>query len=146
MKKIYVAGFLFSKNGESVALVEKQKPDWQKGKLNGIGGKVEEGETPAQAMQREFKEEAGLDIADWTPFCVLTGNDAAYVDKGTEFEVHFFSAFDDEVYNVKTIETEVVSYYSVDYMSPLNLIPNLKWLIPLALEPGLIANVIDEKI
>lgn len=77
MKK-YVAGFLFSSDGTMVALVEKQKPDWQKGKLNAIGGKIEEGESALQAMQREFKEEAGLDISNWTLFCVLSGNDEAY--------------------------------------------------------------------
>jgi hypothetical protein len=34
-----VAGFLFRNNDTEVALIRKNKPDWQKGKLNGIGGK-----------------------------------------------------------------------------------------------------------
>ena len=48
MKQIkeYVAGFLFSRDGSLLALILKNKPDWQKGKLNAIGGKIEDGETP----------------------------------------------------------------------------------------------------
>lgn len=143
MKARYVAGFLFSLDGAHVALVEKQKPDWQKNKWNGIGGKIEEGELPSQAMQREFKEEAGLDISNWTRFCVLVGNDSAYNTNGNEFEVHFFSHFSDDVYNVKTMETEEIALHPAKSIMHMNVIPNLKWLIPLALEKGLMAEVFD---
>lgn len=143
MKTRYVAGFLFSKDGANVALIEKSKPEWQKDKLNGIGGKIEDNESSLQAMQREFKEEAGLDIENWTPFCVLTGNDASYVDNGNNFEVHFFSHFSDAVYLVRTIETEKVVCVSVKHLEFISTVPNLKWLIPLALERGLMAKVFD---
>ena len=49
-----------SQPGEKVLLVEKDRPAWQSGKLNLVGGKIEEGETPEQAALRELKEEAGL--------------------------------------------------------------------------------------
>lgn len=144
MKTKYVAGFLFSANGAHVALIEKQKPTWQKDKWNGIGGKIEADESAIQAMQREFNEEAGLDIENWTPFCVLTGYDASYVNEGRNFEVHFFSHFSDEVYKVKTMETEKILYHSTKAIAFMdNVIPNLKWLIPLALERGLMAKVFD---
>ena len=143
MKKKYVAGFLFSENGIHVALVEKQKPDWQKNKWNAIGGKIEDGESALQAMQREFKEEAGLDISNWSIFCVLTGNDADYVNNGNDYEVHFFSHFSDDVYKVKTMETEQILYHSTKAIMFMDTIPNLKWLIPLALERGLVAKVFD---
>src|ERR1700732_2872515 len=58
-----VCGFLF--NGSSVLLVEKQKPDWQRGLLNGVGGKVEDGELPDAAMRRELFEAAELRAPDW---------------------------------------------------------------------------------
>jgi 8-oxo-dGTP pyrophosphatase MutT (NUDIX family) len=44
----------------NILLVEKQKPAWQKGRLNLVGGKVEPGETPEQAALRELEEESGL--------------------------------------------------------------------------------------
>ena len=141
MKK-YVAGFLFSEIGNHVILIEKQKPDWQKGKLNAIGGKIEEGESAIEAMRREFKEEAGLDISDWTPFCVLTGNDEAYLTNGGSFEVHFFSHFSDDAYKAETVESEqVICCPTKDIHNLTYIIPNLKWLVPMALERSLVANV-----
>jgi 8-oxo-dGTP diphosphatase len=61
----YVCGFVFDPLAQ-VYLIRKLKPDWQKGLLNGIGGKIETadegGEYPASvtAMSREFEEEAGV--------------------------------------------------------------------------------------
>lgn len=43
-----------------VLLVLKNKPAWQAGKLNLIGGKLDPGETPIQAAVRELREETGL--------------------------------------------------------------------------------------
>ncbi len=134
MKKKYVAGFLFSENGAHVALIEKQKPDWQKNKLNGIGGKIKEGESALQAMQREFLEEAGVDISNWTPFCLLSGDD---------FEVHFFSHFSDDVYKVRTMEAEQVLYHSTKAIAFMDVIPNLKWLVPMALDRGVVTKVFE---
>jgi len=56
--KRYVVGFAFDSQGW-FALIEKNRPDWQKGLWNGIGGKIEGDESPADAMSREFHEEAG---------------------------------------------------------------------------------------
>lgn len=61
----YVLGFLFDPAGQKVALIEKQSPPWQKGRLNGIGGKVEQFEHPNAAMIREFEEETGVKITNW---------------------------------------------------------------------------------
>jgi 8-oxo-dGTP pyrophosphatase MutT (NUDIX family) len=56
----YVLGFVFNRNLGRVLLVLKNRPAWQANKLNGIGGKIEVGETPLQAMEREFREETGF--------------------------------------------------------------------------------------
>ena len=45
----YVVGLLFSPDRNTVVLINKTKPDWQAGKLNGVGGKIEEGESPLNA-------------------------------------------------------------------------------------------------
>lgn len=76
--KHYVLGFAFTPTfGDEVVLIRKLKPEWQAGKLNGVGGSIEEGESPSQAMAREFEEEAGLvtDPQRWRSFATMRGAD-----------------------------------------------------------------------
>jgi len=125
--KEYVAGFLFSTDRSQVVLVCKNKPAWQAGKLNGVGGKIESSELARIAMRREFLEEAGADVpeTDWHPFCkIFVGEDVI---------VHFFRAFKDKV--VDTMTDELVRWYNVHELRGYDKIPNLDWLIPLALDP-----------
>lgn len=123
----YVAGFLFDLDAAEVVLIKKRRPRWQAGRLNGVGGHIEPGETSAEAMRREFREEAGLDIDTWEHF-------ATVCDEGAErFSVEFFRAFvpactlleakaqtDERIYRLPT--------------QPLAgaVLPNLRWLVPLA--------------
>src|ERR1700675_3013232 len=70
----YVVGFILDPTLSKVVLIRKMKPEWQNGLLNGVGGKVGDtipGETPQQAINREFKEEAGVEGLDWTEFLTL---------------------------------------------------------------------------
>lgn len=119
----YVAGFLFDEFFEHVVLVRKEKPAWQKDRLNGVGGKIESGETPEQAMRREFFEEAGMDVPNWREFCALSGDD---------WIVHFFYATGD-VEAAKTMTEETIGFWNVDELPwDHSVIPNLHWLIPMA--------------
>lgn len=132
MKK-YVLGFLFSYGGEKVALIKKNKDDWQKGLLNGIGGKINSGENQAAAMFREFKEEAGVELlnVNMTHFGTM---------KGEGWSVELYKMFsDDLLWKVKTNsdEGEVGIYNTMEvtgYLTGPNRISNLNWLIPIALE------------
>lgn len=128
----YVAGLLFTKSRKHVALVRKNKPDWQKGKLNAIGGKIEGDETPLQAMQREFREETGVDRAEWERVVILDG---------PGFEVHFFAAFDDECWDVETVEQEPIEVHFVENaIRDKSLIPNLRVVMAIALDDTGIAK------
>lgn len=71
----YVLGFLFDASLDNVVLIRKQKPKWQAGLLNDVGGKVHSGEADLAAMRREFREETGAKIAEWFPFACLTGKE-----------------------------------------------------------------------
>lgn len=75
--KEYVLGFMFNNEigqlGEC-ALISKTKPEWQAGLLNGIGGKIEDGETPLDAMIREFQEETGYHQKEWKQFATMIGH------------------------------------------------------------------------
>ena len=46
----YVLGFLFRDNCTSVVLIRKDKPRWQAGLLNGVGGKINDGETNGDSI------------------------------------------------------------------------------------------------
>lgn len=118
----YVCGFMFDDDG-SVLLIEKLRPDWQTGKLNGVGGRIEDGESGEEAMRREFLEETGIDHADWKLFCVL--KDA----RG--WPVLFYRA-EGAIQNAISTTDEMPLSCSVSNL-PANVIPNLRWLIPMAL-------------
>ncbi len=173
--QLFVCGFCFDENRKRVVLIEKSQPAWQAGRLNGVGGKVEPGESVADAMTREFKEEAGVRLPAhavgegaqpapgiWTPFCVLTLNgdvestpltgasSTAEVvaekvrtdgSAGSDGRVVFFRAEStDAVRRVRTVETEPIRRLAVEDVSRPGAIreqclPNLRWLIPLALDP-----------
>lgn len=58
-------GFCFNPADNTVLLMRKNRPDWQAGKLNGVGGHVNDGETSRDAMVREFKEETDCAMPDF---------------------------------------------------------------------------------
>lgn len=90
--KHYVLGFAFNHENQ-VLLIKKAKPDWQRGKWNGVGGSVESHETPLQAMIRECDEEAGLHLTAWSKIATLTGMDTRKPWIMDVF-VSFYNSFD----------------------------------------------------
>jgi 8-oxo-dGTP diphosphatase len=119
----YVAGFLF--DGENVVLVKKNRPKWQAGLLNGVGGHVEKFDVSnAEAMRREFREETGVNVGGWQEFATLSG-------KG--FCVTFFYVNAPGLASqVASMTDEEIVVAPVAQIPTLNTIPNLKWLIPMA--------------
>ena len=124
----YTAGFMFSEDHKQVALIVKNRPKWQAGLANGIGGHLEPRESPFNCMIREFKEETGVLHINWRPFITLcvVGQDGE--EKGAI--VHFFQTVGD-LSELQTTTDEGIVTCQVDHL-PHNIVPNLKWLIPLA--------------
>ena len=126
--KKYVVGFAFSADRSQVLLVRKLRPDWQKDLLNGIGGKIEEGETPRIAMDRECIEETGC-YFPWTCKGLMTGinNDRS------AFECHIFFAYTNSIHNFKQKEDEPLSIWSIKALAGESMLDNLNFLIPFGL-------------
>lgn len=131
-KKHYVLGFMFSPEMDRVVLIEKQKPEWQKGLLNGVVGKIETYETPEGAMIREFYEETGVvtNCSHWLNVGSLQGSD---------YKVAIFMASSILAFMVETNETEEVGVYGVSELNKLKTIPNLQYIIPAMLEHNFVS-------
>lgn len=120
----YVLGFMFSPDLDKVVLIEKNRPYWQKGKLNGVGGHIEPGETPIEAMVREFKEEAGLDIhpENWIHVASMREHGAS---------VMVFACWAAGYANAAPQTDESILIVDPFYIPRRLVVPNLKWLIPM---------------
>ncbi len=121
----YVVGFLFDRKRKLVVLIEKKRPEWQIGFLNGVGGHVEFSETPAEAMEREFEEETGLRILGWDHTITLI------VAEDNE-RVFFFKAKWTHG-EVKTVTDEKIIIANYNQL-PENTLESVMWAIPLSLD------------
>ena len=129
----YVLGFVFSDCLDSkVLLIEKTKPAWQKGKLNGIGGKIEPGETPLEAMVRETNEETGLSVVDYVHYCTMSfAQDTVLVFVGfADFDLLRDESPTEEKLHVVKIPDVLLKKTEIPTMS------NLPWLIAMAHDRG----------
>jgi 8-oxo-dGTP diphosphatase len=128
MRTVYCVGFAFDEPGAHVLLVEKRRPRWQAGLLNGVGGHVEPGELPVEAMAREFEEETGVATTEgeWRHFATVV------TDRS---EVHMFSVRLPlgRVAAARTVTDELIQAYGVREVPELDTLPNLAWLVPMAL-------------
>lgn len=147
----YVVGFAFSLDETRLMLIQKIKPKWQKGKLNGVGGKIEPGELPIEAMVREFKEEARIETIqdDWTRFCSLED----YKGYSVYFYVSHLKRLNAMSYTTplglhSEITQEVIHIMRPEWCYPNNvtIVPNLAWLVPMALHMPLCTKLSDFRV
>ena len=120
----YVVGFRFDQWRKRVALIRKNKPAWQAGLLNGVGGKIEADESGYAAMIREFKEETGANEVQWSHFHSMRGED---------WRVEFFAGVGD-LSKLISAEAEQVEIHAVNAIHEVRCVENLPWLIPMALD------------
>ena len=62
---VYATLCFLLRNGE--VLLIRKKRGFGKGKYNGVGGRIEKGETPEEAAIREVEEEVGVKVLDLEP-------------------------------------------------------------------------------
>ena len=124
----YVVGFVFNDPCDHVVLMQKNRPKWQDGLLNGPGGHIDPMEVPHNAMTREFAEETGayVDPAKWVHVARVEFPPVGYVE--------FFYAVDQKAYDeARTVTDEPVGHFLVSALWNLPVVRNLNYLIPLCL-------------
>lgn len=119
----YVLGFAFDDLGR-VALIQKEKPAWQKGRWNGVGGKVEEDETPTQAMVREFHEETGVLLSSdkWRYTGIILHG---------PHSIDVYSTVHRDIRNVRTMTDERVELIQPYHLGGMKCIENIPVLVAL---------------
>lgn len=124
----YVVGLLFSEDLKQIVLIKKNRPEWQKGLLNGPGGKIEKDETPYYAMRREIAEETGIVVDQWQLLFVQTGIKEDYI-------VNYYIAKTSyaQLNQIRSTTDEFVGVYDVKYLETDQLVNTLAWAIPLAI-------------
>lgn len=137
--KRYVVGFMFDETLTKVVLIRKLRPEWQNGLLNGVGGKVEENESPYLAMTREFREETGVGVVvdgqtvidtTWKLFLIYNGGDAGI--PGSLYEIYFYWKVGN-VTEPKSMTDEPIVLVNVESLtSRTDTIPNVRWLVQMA--------------
>jgi 8-oxo-dGTP diphosphatase len=117
--------FVFAHDLNQVLLIEKQKPIQHKGMLNGLGGKLEKGETHIECVVREVEEEAGVHIpqSQWKAVGEMSWQTwqvsmwCTVLEKGQE----------------KATFGENLQWCAVKSL-PKNCLTNLQWLVPLCVD------------
>ena len=120
----YVLALLYSADSTQVVLMRRSRPAWQAGRVNALGGAIMVGESALEAARREVREESGVDVERWAE--VLVWEDA-------EYRMHVMRAVSDRAHEVRTMEDQEVFLADVRAL-PSNVIDNLRWLVPLALD------------
>lgn len=126
--KRYVVGFMFDDEMRNVCMIRKNRPDWQAGLLNGVGGRIELFESSIEAMKREFREETGVcTIAEsWEHVCTLRFPYA---------EIEFFAAKSTYFFSRAETKTdeEIVKVPLIHFCS-YNHVENIPHLINLSIQ------------
>ncbi len=129
----YVLGFAFD-DEDQVVLTRKNRPEWQAGLLNGVGGHIEPHESAHSAMVPEFKEETNLDVPQWVHYANLIGE---------TFLVNCYRAHHVDFKGLESLTDEIVGIYGPSGNQIDWSISNVKWLVHMALDstPRQLVNV-----
>lgn len=116
-------------NDGKILLGQRKKKGFGQGKLLGLGGKLDKGESIEQAMTRECQEEAGITVSKFIKRGVLT----FYYANDPDMEVHYF-----EILDLKGIpadsEEMAIKWFDIDKIPYRKMWPNDRYWLPLFLK------------
>lgn len=128
----YTVGFIFTQNQEKVLLILKDRPTWQAGLWNGVGGKLEEHENLTECISREVKEETDIFIPkeSWKTVGTIHGKN---------WRVTIFTAVVEKESEPIQKTTEKPQWHAIATL-PHNIVPNLSTIIPACIHTLTIDN------
>ena len=111
-------------------LLAMKKRGFGAGKWNGVGGKLETGETVEEAAKREAWEEIGVTITDMEKFGVI---DFTFQEGSDPMEVHIFKVnqFDGAPAETEEMKPE---WFDVDKIPFADMWPDDQYWLPLLLQ------------
>jgi len=124
--KVIPAVYLFLRRGDEVLLLRRANTGYQDGKYSVIAGHLNGGELATQALVREAKEEAGIDVS---PSSLQFVHAAHRLNDGRESErVDFFfesREWQGEVKNTEPEKSDDLRWFSVKELPP-NMLPFIR--------------------
>lgn len=123
----FTLGFVFSQDLSEVLLMQKNRPDWQAGRLNGVGGRIEPNEESIDCIVREVLEETGVQTQrdNWAYFGAI---------KGASWQVDLYAMlYFGNSGDFFSVTEEKVEWFKVGGL-PDNVVEKLDWMVPMAIE------------
>ena len=109
-----------------------KKQGFGEGKYNGVGGKLEENETPEEAMLRETQEEIAVTPTLYEKVGLISFNEF-YKGKQMDLCFHLYMVYDWVGEPTETDEMKP-EWFDVDSIPYDNMFPDDKYWLPLILE------------
>jgi 8-oxo-dGTP diphosphatase / 2-hydroxy-dATP diphosphatase len=127
MKKILTLCFIYQHPNVLLGL---KKRGFGKGKWNGFGGKLEQGEKIEQALKREVMEEAGIEIKSPQKIGII---EFEFINNPEILEVHFYKT-DNFLGEPKQSQEMLPKWFNINELPFEKMWPDDKYWFPLFLE------------
>lgn len=117
---------------ENKILLAMKKKGFGEGKYNGVGGKLEENETPEEAMIRETQEEICVTPTEYEKVGVISF-DEFYKGKKTNLSFHLYLVYE-WIGNPTETDEMKPKWFDIDKIPYDEMFPDDKYWLPLILE------------
>jgi 8-oxo-dGTP diphosphatase len=114
--KVVAAALARSGAAPQVLIAQRPAGKWQSGRWEFPGGKVEAHESPRQALQRELREELGIEVQAAHPLGQFTH---AYPDRSVEIDLWLVTHFTGEP---QGLDGQALRWASLDELAACDLL------------------------